>query len=58
LVHTYVGHYNRQRSHRGLALAVPDALEQNQDSMPVRPQDVKRRDVLGGLVYEYHAVAA
>src|SRR6266567_3504207 len=50
----YAGHYNRQRPHRSLALTVPDALEQDQDSIPVRPQDVKRRDVLGGLVHEYH----
>jgi hypothetical protein len=58
LLDSYVGHYNRRRPHRGLALAVPDMLEQNQDSVPVRPQDVKRRDVLGGLVHEHHAVAA
>ncbi len=58
LLDAYVGHYNRQRPHRSLALTVPDALEQDQDSIPVRPQDVKRRDVLGGLVHEYHAVAA
>ena len=51
-------HDDQQRPHRGLALAVPDASGQDQDSMPVRPRDVRRRDVLGGLVHEYHAVAA
>jgi hypothetical protein len=54
----YVRHYNQQRPHRGLALAVPDASEHDQYSIPVRPRDVRRRDVLGGLVHEYYAVAA
>jgi putative transposase len=58
ILRTYVRHCNAQRPHRSLALGVPDGLEQDQDSMPVRPRDVKRRDVLGGLVREYHAVAA
>jgi putative transposase len=58
LLRAYVRHYNQQRPHRGLALAVPEAPEQDQSSMPVRPQDVKRRDVLGGLIHEYHPVAA
>jgi hypothetical protein len=54
----YPGAHNRQRPHRDLALAVPDALEQDQDWRPVRPHDIRCRDVLGGLVHEYHAVAA
>ena len=58
LLRVYARHYNQQRPHRGLALSVPDAPEQDQDSMPVRPRDVRRRDVLGGLVHEYHTVAA
>jgi hypothetical protein len=58
LLRAYVRHYNQQQPHRGLALAVPDTPEQDQSSMPVRPRDLKRRDVLGGLIHEYHAVAA
>jgi putative transposase len=58
LLDGYIGHYNRQRPHRGLALAVPDAPQQDQDWIPVRPHDIRCRDVLGGLVHEYHAVAA
>src|SRR6266498_4029837 len=56
LLCAYVRHYNQQRPHRGLALAVPEARERG--SPHVNPQEVKRRDVLGGLIHEYHAVAA
>jgi hypothetical protein len=38
LLRVYVRHYNQQRPHRGLALAVPEASEQDQSSMPVRPE--------------------
>ncbi|HEY5989018.1 MAG TPA: integrase core domain-containing protein [Streptosporangiaceae bacterium] len=58
ILRAYGRHDNARRPHRSLALAVPDAPEQDQGSMPVRPRDVKRRDVLGGLVHESHAVAA
>ncbi|MBA2265853.1 MAG: transposase, partial [Chloroflexi bacterium] len=53
---TYAEHYNRRRPHRGLALAIP--LAEPQDRMPVSPRDVRRRDLLGGLIHEYHGVAA
>ena len=53
---TYAAHYNRRRPHRGLALAIP--LAEPQDPMPVSPRDVRRRDLLGGLIHEYHGVAA
>jgi putative transposase len=56
LLHTYVRHYNQQRPHRSLALAVPGAREQS--SPQVNPREVRRRDVLGGLIHEYHEVAA
>jgi putative transposase len=52
----YVRHYNEQRPHRSLALAVPEALDQS--SPQVNPQEVRRRDVPGGLTHEYHEVAA
>jgi hypothetical protein len=58
LLRAYVRHDNQQRAHRSLALAVPEARDQDQGSMPVRPQDVRRRDMLGRLIHEYHAVAA
>jgi putative transposase len=56
LLRGYVRHYNQQRPHRGLALAVPEAREQY--SPRVEPRAVSRRDVLGGLIHEYHEVAA
>jgi putative transposase len=57
VLRAYVGHYNQQRPHRGLALAVPDARP-GPGSMTIQPRDVGCRDVLGGLIHEYHAVAA
>jgi transposase InsO family protein len=56
LLRGYVRHYNEQRPHRGLALAVPEAWEP--DSPRSSPREVRRRDVLGGLIHEYHEVAA
>jgi putative transposase len=56
LLRRYVRHYNQQRPHRGLALAVPQAEERG--SPQVNPREVRRRDVLGGLIHEYHEVAA
>jgi len=58
LLRAYVRHYNQQRPHRGLALAVPEVREQGWGSMPIRPGEVRRRDLLGGLIHEYHGVAA
>ncbi len=52
----YVRHYNAQRPHRSLALATPEAREQS--SRQINPREVRRRDVLGGLIHEYHEVAA
>jgi putative transposase len=56
LLRAYVRHYDQQRPHRGLALAVPEARERG--SPHVNPGEVRRRDVLGGLIHEYHQVAA
>jgi putative transposase len=52
----YVRHYNQQRPHRSLALAVPEPQEPS--SLQVNLREVRRRDVLGGLIHEYHEVAA
>jgi len=53
---TYAEHYNRERPHRALALAPPVA--EAADPAPVSPRDVRRRDLLGGLIHEYHGRAA
>jgi putative transposase len=56
LLRAYIRHYNRERPHRGLALAVPEARERG--SLHINPREVRCRDVLGGLIHEYHEVAA
>jgi putative transposase len=54
----YVRHYNERRPHRSLALAVPEPDAQDQRSPQVNPEEVSRRDVLGGLIHEYYEGAA
>lgn len=53
---TYAEHYNRGRPYRALALAPPNAA--TTEPIPVSPRDVRRRDLLGGLIHEYHGLAA
>lgn len=53
---TYAEHYNRQRPHRALGLAPP--LAEAGEPIQVSPRDVRRRDLLGGLIHEYHRAAA
>ena len=48
----YVDHYNGHRPHRGLGLAPPDRTP------PERAGPLERRDLLGGLIHEYHRTAA
>jgi putative transposase len=56
VLRVYAEHYNRHRPHRALALGAP--LPQTPGQTPVEPHEVRRRDVLGGLIHEYHGVAA
>ena len=56
LLHTYVRHYNEARPHRGLGLRPPARAEIRPSSDP-RATDVRRRDLLGGLIHEYEAAA-
>ena len=51
----YVEHYNRARPHRGLDLQPPHP---GLDSGTNPGTKVRRRDVLGGLIHEYHQSAA
>jgi putative transposase len=55
LLRAYVRHYDQQRPHRGPALAVPEAGERQ--SLQVNAGEVRRRDVLGGLLHEYQVAA-
>jgi transposase InsO family protein len=56
VLRTYASHYNAGRPHRGLELAVPE------NPSPIAPVDevpeIGRRDLIGGLIREYHAVAS
>jgi len=53
---TSVEHYNRGRPQRALGLAPPRT--EASDPMLVSPRDVRRRDLLGGLIHEYYGAAA
>jgi putative transposase len=53
---TYAEHYNRGRPHRALGLASP--LAAAGEPIPANPRDVRRRDLLDGLVHEYDGLAA
>jgi transposase InsO family protein len=56
ILRVYVDHYNRARPHRGLGLDLPDG---GPAPPPLEtPPAVRRRDLLGGLIREYEAVAA
>ena len=44
------------RALHALALATP--LAEAGNPVPISPRDVRRRDLLGGLIHEYHGVAA
>lgn len=55
ILRRYERHYNEQRPHRGLDLAVPDDRVQPPTGLLDR---IERTDILGGLIHEYHAVAA
>jgi transposase InsO family protein len=56
VLRTYVRHYNQQRPHRGIDLAVPFATHSS--NARVLPTQVERRDILGGLIHEYYETAA
>ena len=56
VLRTYIGHYNQARPHRGLDLRTPIG-----DPSPtvgdLRAADVRRRDLMGGLIHEYSVAA-
>jgi transposase InsO family protein len=53
---SYARHYNAERPHRGIALRVPDK-QSHVEPVEIVPK-IERRELLGGLIHEYHAVAA
>ncbi len=56
VLRTYARHYNEQRPHRGIGLAVPVAKDPPDASFI--PTHIERRDVLGGLIHGYYRSAA
>jgi hypothetical protein len=55
VLRVYTEHENRERPHRGLALLTPETGEAA--GLPAAER-IDRRDRLGGLIHEYHRVAA
>jgi transposase InsO family protein len=52
VLRVYRRHYNEHRPHRALQLLPPDG----RDPTPLTvPADLRRRDLLGGLIHEYEA---
>ncbi len=57
VLRVYVRHYNCQRPHRALELLAPD-MNSSIRRRTAAPAEVRRRDLLGGLIHEYEAAAA
>jgi putative transposase len=55
VLRTYAEHYNSERPHRGLALQTPEGSPRIDPAE--RVPRIKKRDLLGGLIHEYDAVA-
>ena len=53
---SYASHYNAERPHRGIDLRVPEK-QSHVEPVEIVPE-IRRRDLLGGLIHEYYAVAA
>jgi putative transposase len=52
VLHAYIEHYNGHRPHRALEMQ-PPAPRHPPAPLGDRPKGVLKRDVLGGLIYEY-----
>ncbi|MFA5788017.1 MAG: integrase core domain-containing protein [Actinomycetota bacterium] len=58
LLRVYVSHHNGHRPHRALQFQPPGASQPVVALDPVRCENVRRRDLLGGLLHEYWTAAA
>jgi putative transposase len=59
VLRVYIRHFNQQRPHRALDLRPPDSCS-GANPFPTattHPLQIKRRDLLGGLLHEYEAAA-
>jgi putative transposase len=57
VLHGYVQHYNHHRPHRSLDLSAPERSERYREAEPLLAGQLRRRDVLGGLIHEYERAA-
>jgi hypothetical protein len=57
VLRVFVGHYNRHRPHRALRLEAPDHPAGLTVIGTDQPGEVRRRDLLGGLLHEYRQAA-
>ncbi len=59
VLRVYIRHFNQQRPHRALDLRPPDSCSgaNHFPTATIHPLQIKRRDLLGGLVHEYEAAA-
>ena len=61
VLRAYTEHHNSHRPHRGLGLRRPNDVYRPfpcPGPKPARLEPVQRREILGGLIHEYHARAA
>jgi putative transposase len=56
VLRTYVAHYNEARPHRGLDLRTPIGSP-SLSLGDLSAADVRRQDVMGGLIHEYSVAA-
>jgi putative transposase len=57
VLRVYIEHYNRHRPHRSLGLEAPDRPAGLAVVGEDQPGEVRRRDLLGGLLHEYQPAA-
>jgi putative transposase len=57
VLRVYVEHDNRHRPHRALQLEAPDRPARRTVVGEIEPGQVRRRDLLGGLLHEYRRAA-
>jgi putative transposase len=53
----YVDHYNRRRPHRSLGLGTPTPSGSGEAARAPALSQLRRRDILGGLIHEYEWAA-
>ena len=59
VLRVYIRHFNQQRPHRALDLRPPDSCRGANPSptATIHSLQIKRRDLLGGLLHEYETAA-